>query len=219
MSPRRHRAFASALAFALALGGLAASAEEAMPCHGTAAPAAAAPASPHGPEVSLSEVTLPALTLTDQQGRAVDVRSLLSGRWVALNFVFTRCTTICPPMGANFGKLAKELGDRLGQEVELVSISIDPAIDTPERLRAWREKFWPGEGWTLLTGPKPQIDRLLRAFGVPVGDPSAHAPILFIGRGDGASWQRLYGMTPPAEVVGALDRLAQQLSSEQEVAP
>ncbi len=204
MSTRTARVFAPALAFALALAALPSAAEEAMPCHGQAATAAAA----SGPEASLSAVSLPALTLTDQQGRAVDVRSLLSGRWVALNFVFTRCTTICPPMGANFGKLARELGERLGRDVELVSISIDPAVDTPERLRAWREKFWPGEGWTLLTGAKPQVDRLLRAFGVPAGDPSAHSPLLFVGRGEGASWQRLYGMTPPAEVVAALDRLA-----------
>ena len=173
-----------------------------MPCHHEAA-------SEPVVEVSPSTIELPAVTLVDQDGRSVELTSFARGKWVAVNFIFTTCTTICPPMGANFAKLDRELGERLGRDVELVSISIDPTVDTPARLKAWRNKFGVEAGWTLLTGAKPQVDRVLRVFGVTTGSPSSHTPLLFVGRGSGSTWQRLYGMTPPAEVVATLGRLAE----------
>src|SRR5206468_11883772 len=85
---------------------------------------------------------------------------VLTTRVVAINFIFTTCTTICPPLGANFAKLQKLLGKRMGQEVRLVSISVDPVTDTPERLKAWSRNFGAGRDWMLLTGEKPEIERL-----------------------------------------------------------
>ena len=87
-------------------------------------------------------MSIPDLSLLDQQGRKIHFYSdLVKGKTVAINFIFTTCTTICPPLAATFAKTQKLLGDRLGKDVYLISVSVDPVTDTPERLRAWG-KVW-----------------------------------------------------------------------------
>jgi cytochrome oxidase Cu insertion factor (SCO1/SenC/PrrC family) len=151
----------------------------------------------------------PDVEVTDQDGRPLHFYSdLVRGKRVAINFVFTTCTTICPPMGANFERLQALLGARAGADVHLLSISIDPATDTPERLKAWGARFHAGPGWTLLTGPKEELDRLLKAMGVFTADRASHAPILLLGDDRAGRWTRAYGLAPPAKIVQLLDGLA-----------
>ena len=115
----------------------------------------------------LSKLNIPDIELLDQNGRKIHFYTdLVKGKTVVINFIFTTCTTICPPLGATFARVQKELGDKAGRDVRLISISVDPATDTPERLKAWGAKFRAGEGWTFVTGHKPQVDELLRALGV-----------------------------------------------------
>ena len=84
------------------------------------------------------KLSIPDLSLLDQQGRKIRFYSdLVKGKTVAINFIFTTCTTICPPLGATFAKMQKLLGDRLEKDVYLISITVDPVTYTPERLRAW----------------------------------------------------------------------------------
>ena len=104
-------------------------------------------------------VAIPDVILVNQDGQPVRFRSdLVKGKIVAVNFIFTSCKGICPPMSANFAKLQERLGDRVGNGVELISVSVDPQIDTPQRLHAWRTSFGGGPGWTLLTGKKQDVD-------------------------------------------------------------
>src|SRR5205085_5657262 len=119
-------------------------------------------------EKTLDGVTVPDVKLVDQDGRPVRFYTdLVKGQVVAMNFVFTSCGTICPPMGVNFAKLQKILGGRPdGKRVRLISVSIDPANDTPERLKAWATKFGAQPGWTLVTGDREEVNRLLKAMGV-----------------------------------------------------
>jgi protein SCO1 len=151
----------------------------------------------------------PDVEVVDQDGRQVHFYSdLVRGKRVAINFVFTTCTTICPPMGANFERLQALLGARAGADVRLLSISIDPLTDTPERLKAWGARFHAGPGWTLLTGSKEELDRLLKAMGVFTADRASHAPILLLGDDRAGRWTRAYGLAPPAKIVQLLDGLA-----------
>ena len=70
--------------------------------------------------------SVPHVKLLDQSGAGIELTELLEGSQpVALNFIFTTCTTICPVMAATFSKLQRELGDDVG-DLRLVSISIDP---------------------------------------------------------------------------------------------
>lgn len=209
--PRLLAAVAAGLALAFP-----ARAEE--PCHG-AAPAAAPPLAASRVEA----LVIPDVVLNDQDGRAVRVRDLIAGHRVAMNFIFTTCTTICPPQGATFAKLQKRLaeGPPLAA-VQLISVSIDPAVDTPARLKAWRDKLAgsaPGGGpsWTLLTGGKPQVDALLKALQVFTPDKGSHSPVALVGDGASGRWQRLYGLPSPAELVEALGAFDATVVATQEV--
>jgi protein SCO1/2 len=148
--------------------------------------------------VELGDMTVPDVELVDQDGRAVRFYTdLVAGKMVAINFIFTTCTTICPPMGANFGRLQRALGDRFGTEVSLISVSVDPLVDTPPRLKAWGEQFGAGPGWTLVTGAKPQVDDLLKALGVFTPDKLDHSPTLLVGNDRTGRWTRAHGLASP----------------------
>lgn len=161
-------------------------------------------------EVLAGGVELPDVTLTNQDGEPVDVRAdLFEGKVMVMNFVFTTCKGVCPPMGATYGALQEQLGGRLGSEVSLVSVTVDPVVDTPARLKAWGENFDRGPGWTLLTGTKQQVDGLLKTLGVYTADKVEHSPFVLIGRASDDRWQRVHGLTAAeklAEVIlGVLD--------------
>jgi cytochrome oxidase Cu insertion factor (SCO1/SenC/PrrC family) len=198
----------------------AAQAGEGHACHeapAASAEAAVAPApvAAEAPAPTATDGKIPDLLLVDQEGNPVHFyRDLVAGKVVAMNFIFTSCTTVCPPMGAVFGRLQKELGEQDGPEVHLISVSIDPVTDTPERLKAWSQKFDAGPTWTLVTGPKPEVDQLLRALKVFTPDAKDHSPLVLLGNDRTGVWQRAHGLTPPAK----LAELLQGLSSGAEVA-
>jgi protein SCO1/2 len=156
-----------------------------------------------------SKMSIPDVELLDQDGRVVRFYTdLVKGRTVAVNFIFTTCTTICPPLGATFARLQRELGERAGRDVRLISISVDPATDTPERLKAWGAKFHAAAGWTLVTGRKPQVDELLRALGAASASPQDHTPTVLVGNDATGQWTRAYGLARPADLVGLIDAAA-----------
>lgn len=147
-----------------------------------------------------ADVTVPDEELMDQDGHPVRIRELFADRVVAVNFVFTTCTTICSPMTAIFGRLQRALGPAMDQKVRLVSISLDPATDTPERLRGYADRFDRRAGWTFLTGPSERVARVLRALGGQAFVREGHRPLTLIGSAEGR-WQRVDGIATP-------DRLA-----------
>ncbi len=150
---------------------------------------------------ALPTMTIPDTLLVDQDGREVRFYSdLVRGRVVAMNFIFTTCTTICPPMGANFSKLQMMLGDQVGRDFEMISVSVDPAVDTPHRLAAWAEKFDRAPGWTLVTGSKPDVDELLKALKVFTPDKTDHSPILLLGDDATGRWTRAHGLASPTKI-------------------
>jgi len=150
---------------------------------------------------------VPNVKLINQNGEEVKFYDLIKGKVVALNFVFTTCTTICPPMGANFVHLKKLMKDRVeSSELVMLTISIDPATDTPERLKAWSEKFEPGEGWTLLTGKPKDINSLLKKLEVYSALKEEHAPIVLLGKEGEDNWVRANGLADPAELANTLNQ-------------
>ena len=136
------------------------------------------------PEVSVAAnssktLNIPDVEVLDQDGNVRHFYTdLIKGKTVAINFIFTNCTTICPPLGATFARVQRELGDK---DVHFISVSVDPLTDTPERLKAWGAKFKAGAGWTFVTGNKPEIDRLLRALGAATARREDHTPSVIVG--------------------------------------
>jgi protein SCO1/2 len=157
------------------------------------------------PAVETIKVTIPDVAVVTQDGKKVRFYTdLVKGRVVAMNFLFTTCTTICPPMGANFAKLQTLLGER---EVQLISVSVDPTTDTPARLKAWAEKFGGRPGWTLVTGSKSEITRLLKALGVYTANVNDHSPLVLLGDDAQGRWTRASGLAPPVKLVELFDGL------------
>lgn len=162
-----------------------------------------------------SGLSIPDVLLLDQHGRKVRFYSeLVKGKVVAINFIFTTCTTICPPMGATFAKTQKIMNDRMGKDVHLISVTLDPQSDTPERLRAWAAKFDARPGWTLVTGPKPEVDRLLRALGSYVSQKEDHPPLVLIGNDSRHLWTRADGLSSAAKLVKVIDDVSQGLNTD-----
>jgi len=150
--------------------------------------------------------TIPDVALVDQDGKPVRFYSdLVQGKVVMMNFIFTSCTTICPPMGATFAKVQKVLGERAGRDVHLISVSVDPATDTPERLKAWSQKLGAGPGWTLVTGGREEVTQLLKALGVYTASISDHTPLVLVGNDVQGRWTRAYGLAPPTKLVELID--------------
>jgi len=155
--------------------------------------------------IDLGDMKIPNVELLTQDGDTVHFYDLVKGKTVAINFIFTTCTTICPPMGANFTKVKQLMGSHVGKDLSMLSISIDPAVDTPERLKDWQNKFSPGPGWTMLTGNKLTVDRLLKALKVYTSAKEEHSPVLVVGKDGDANWIRTNGLAEPekiAEIIG-----------------
>jgi cytochrome oxidase Cu insertion factor (SCO1/SenC/PrrC family) len=95
------------------------------------------------PEMATKTATLPKLSIPDvnvldQDGRKQQFYTdLVKDKTVVVNFVFTSCKAMCPLLGANFSKLQSALGERLGQDVFLISVSTDPETESPEKMKAW----------------------------------------------------------------------------------
>ena len=123
------------------------------------------------PSRELPDFTLTAVTA---DGSARFSRGALRGRiWIA-DFVFTRCSGPCPMLSANMAGLQKRASASIG----LLSFSVDPDYDTPERLRAYARKFGADpRRWFFLTGEKAALARLVRdGFLLPVAENAAASP-------------------------------------------
>lgn len=163
----------------------------------------AQPAPSPAPE-ERAKLDIPDIQLVDQDGRPVRFHTdLVKDRVVAINFVFTTCTTVCPPMGATFGKLRELVKDR--PDVHLISVSVDPRTDTPERLKVWAAKFGAGPGWTLVTGEPEKVTALLKALGAYTASPADHTPLVLVGNDLEGEWTRAYGLAPPAKLAELID--------------
>ncbi|MCI0573441.1 MAG: SCO family protein [Myxococcaceae bacterium] len=174
---------------------------------GVSSAAGAAPQRRRG-HAQLERVTAPKLPdeqLVDQDGMPVRLASeLMKDRVVAVNFVFSTCSTICSPMSAVFGKLRSELGDAVGRDVHLVSITLDPANDTPEKLKKFSSMFKRGDGWTFVTGEPQRVTRALKALGGWVPNKEAHTPVTLVGNTTTGKWVRVFGMPTTKRLKEAL---------------
>lgn len=151
-------------------------------------------------------LNIPDVEVLDQDGNVRHFYTdLVKGKTVAVNFIFTNCTTICPPLGATFARVQHELGDKAGRDVHFISVSVDPLTDTPERLKAWGAKFKAGPGWTFVTGNKEEIDRLLRALGAATSRREDHTPSVIIGNDERDVWTRTYGLASASQMIGVID--------------
>lgn len=150
---------------------------------------------------SFSSLKIPNSLVYDQNGKELDFYTdLIKGKTVAINFIFTTCTASCPPLTATFRKVQQDAAQR-GLDVKLISISVDPTVDTPERLLAFAQKYNAEPGWTFVTGNKNEIDSLLKGLGVAITSKNDHTPMIMIGNDVADYWTRAYGLSAPTKLV------------------
>jgi cytochrome oxidase Cu insertion factor (SCO1/SenC/PrrC family) len=146
---------------------------------------------------------IPNTSVLDQDGRRLDFyNDLVKGRTVAVNFMFTTCTGVCPMLTAKFRQLQQQLTAR-GSDARLISISVDPTTDTPERMKAYAAQFKAGPGWTFVTGDKPEIDALLRALGSAATNKTDHTSTALVIN-DAAGFRTRVSVLSPANTLANL---------------
>ena len=177
--------------------------------------APAAPAAPAAGGEAAAQPRIPDVACLDQNGRKLRFHTdLVKGKVVVLSFIFTNCNFMCPRIGEGVARLQAALGDRVGRDVHLISVSTDPVNDTPEKLKAWAERFKPKGGWTLVTGEKAEMDRLLKVLtGGSSGQNKSHAPLLLIGNEAKNAWTDAYAFENPARLIQLIDGVSAAAAS------
>lgn len=163
------------------------------------------------------EVTVRGLdtTLVNQDGRSLHLRrDVIGSKIVVVDFVYTSCTTVCPVASAMFQELQSQLGEQLGREVELVTITVDPVRDTPARLKAFAEKFQARPGWTWLTGSPIAVNDVLKGMGAYAADFTQHPLMTLVGDGTSGQWLRFAGLPEPRRLAEHVRHVAQSRAEQ-----
>jgi len=126
-----------------------------------------------------AEPSIHDFTFTNQYNESFGLQDLKGKVWIA-DFIFTNCDTVCPPMTAQLSMIQDELKSQ-GIDAEIVSFSVDPEVDTPERLKEYVERFTEDDSnWNLLTGyQQDEIEQFaLEEFQTLVNKPSGTDQVL-----------------------------------------
>lgn len=149
------------------------------------------------------------VVLVNQDGEQMRFYTdVLKGKTVIINAFFTTCTSVCPPMNRSMEKIQEAFGDRVGKDVFLVSITVDPATDTPARMKEYAAKFHAGKGWTFLTGKKENLDWALYKLGQYVEDKESHKTVIIIGNEATGLWKKAFGMAKVDELIKIVESVA-----------
>jgi protein SCO1/2 len=103
---------------------------------------------------------VPSVALVDQSGKPMSTGDM-RGQITIVGFIFTRCDSVCPTVGMRMSRM-QDLTADVGDRVKLLAISVDPAYDTPDKLKAWGDKFHAEPArWRLATGDPAAVRSLV----------------------------------------------------------
>ncbi len=133
----------------------------------------------------------PNVPLVTHDGKTVRFyEDLIKDKKVLINFIYASCQKACPLSTAKLVQVQKQLGPRVGREIFIYSITLDPEHDTPEVLKAYAAKFGAGPGWLFLTGKREDVDAVRFKLGER-GDKDRHKNTVRIGDGAKGQWMKL----------------------------
>jgi protein SCO1/2 len=128
------------------------------------------------PREKMAERNFPNVTLTTQDGKKVKFYDdLIKDKIVLINFMYVRCEGTCPAATANLAKVQKLLGDRVGRDIFMYSITLKPEEDTPAVLKRYAEAYKTKPGWLFLTGDPKDVELLRQSLGFIDRDPARDA--------------------------------------------
>ncbi|MBV9209086.1 MAG: SCO family protein, partial [Acidobacteria bacterium] len=150
----------------------------------------------------------PNLVLLTQDNKPVRFYDdLLKDKVVLINFLFTTCKGVCSPMTANLARVQKYLGERVGKDVLILSITVDPETDQPPVLKKYADSFHAQAGWYFLTGEKKNLNEVLYKLGGYVEDKQEHSSLLIIGNVKTGEWMKVFAMTNPTKIANMVVKL------------
>ena len=135
---------------------------------------------------------------------------LLKDKLVVINMMYTVCSGICPAHTAALKALQLALGARVGRDIFMYSLTLQPQFDTPAALRDYMRLYQVQPGWTFLTGKPPQVDRIRRRLGFYDSDPVAdadlarHTGMLRIGNLRARRWSMAPALASTRQLVSAI---------------
>lgn len=157
-------------------------------------------------EKSASEKYFTDVVLINQNGEKMRFYSdLLKGKVVIINSFFGTCQASCLPLNRNLEKVQTALGDHVGKDVHIISISVDPTVDTAASLKEYAKKLHAKPGWYFLTGEKENVDLALKKLGQFVTDKNDHLNIFIIGNEPTGLWKKAFGLAPTEELVKVVE--------------
>jgi cytochrome oxidase Cu insertion factor (SCO1/SenC/PrrC family)/mono/diheme cytochrome c family protein len=137
------------------------------------------------------ESYIPNLPVVTQDGKTVRFYDdLVKGKIVIISFIYTSCTDICPLTTARLSQLEEKLGDLVGRDIFMVSMTVDPQRDTAQRLKEFSDAFQTGPGWTFVTGNPEDIRAINFKFGERSRLLSEHRNEIVLGNDATGEWQR-----------------------------
>jgi len=158
------------------------------------------------PKQSAAQKYFSDIELVNQNGEKMRLYSdLLQGKTVIINSFFATCQGSCLPMMRNLEKVQEALGDRLGKDARIISISVDPAVDTPPALKAYAKKLQAKPGWYFLTGDKESVEFALKKLGQFVEAKESHVNIFIIGNEKTGLWKKAFGLAKSEDIVKVVD--------------
>jgi len=158
------------------------------------------------PEPSAAQKYFSDVELLNQNGEKMRLYTdLLQGKTVIINSFFATCQGSCLPMMRNLEKVQEALGDRLGKDARIISISVDPTVDSPASLKAYSKKLQAKPGWYFMTGDKESVEFALKKLGQFVDTKESHLNIFIIGNEKTGLWKKAFGLAKSEELVKVVD--------------
>jgi protein SCO1/2 len=163
------------------------------------------------PRERLAERSFPNVTLTTHEGKKVKFYDdLMKDKIVIINFMYVKCDGKCPVTTTNLVQVQKLLGDRVGKDIFIYSITLKPEEDTPKVLKEYAKAYKVGKGWQFLTGDPKDIELLRQKLGFIDRDPvrdankSNHIGMLRWGNEPHTLWAGCPASLAPAKIVKEL---------------
>ncbi|MEE8525754.1 MAG: SCO family protein [Thermoanaerobaculia bacterium] len=146
------------------------------------------------------------VVLKTHEGNDVRLYSdLLEDKVVVISAFFTTCVGVCPVTAANLQKVQRWLGPRLGEDVLMLSMTVDPETDDLEKLKEYADKVQAKPGWYFITGDKENLELALGKLGLYTEDKEAHSPVFLIGNVRTGLWKKALGMARSKELIEIVD--------------
>ena len=175
---------------------------------GTSTVCAQEPAAPKPPDTTENKAQkyFTDTVLVNQNGERMRFYTdLMKDKTVIIDTFFATCQASCLPMNRNLAQIQEGLGDRLGTDVNILSISVDPGVDTPTLLKAYAKKLNAKPGWFFLTGDQESIAFILKKLGQFVDDKNDHLNIFLIGNDRTGLWKKAFGLAKSDELVKVVE--------------